>query len=103
MVLKAEVVDLRGRLLIAAGKELTERSISALPMWGVEAVDVEGDDAPPEAEDLIDAATLERARQEIDARFANAFEDHPLLNMLREECALALAREIVMREREAAA
>jgi hypothetical protein len=72
MVLQSEVVDLRGRLLIAAGKKWTERSISALPMWGVEMIDVEGDDAPAVAFEAIDGATLERARQEIAVRFANA-------------------------------
>lgn len=103
MVLESDVVDLRGRLLIAAGKELTDRSIAALPMWGVEVIDVVGDEAPSAEVETIDAATLERARQEIAQRFANAFEDHPFLNVLREECTQALAREIVLREREAEA
>ena len=46
-------------------------------MRGVEAIDVQGDDAPAVAVEAIDGATLERARQEIAVRFANAFEDHP--------------------------
>jgi hypothetical protein len=54
-------------------------------MWGVEVIDVEGDDAPAVAIEAIDGATLERARQEIAERFANALEDHPFLNALREE------------------
>lgn len=41
-------------------------------MWGVEMIDVEGDDAPAVAFEAIDGATLERARQEIAVRFANA-------------------------------
>jgi hypothetical protein len=53
-------------------------------MWGVEMIDVEGDDAPAVAFEAIDGATLERARQEIAVRFANAFADHPFLNALRE-------------------
>lgn len=101
MVLQAEVVDLRGRLLIAAGKELTAKSLAALPMWGVEVVNVQGDEAPPVTNDEIDPATLDRARQEIASRFSNALMDHPLLNVLREECTFALARELTAKEREA--
>ena len=40
MTLTADVISLHGQLLISAGRQLTERHISVLKAWGVDAVEV---------------------------------------------------------------
>jgi hypothetical protein len=103
MVLHADIQDRRGRLLLPAGKELSEKHIAALPMWGVEVVDIEGQEQLEVAACEIDPRLLARARARVAVLFTNASDDHPFLNELRELCAESLARELMRSSRESAA
>lgn len=92
MVLAADVLDRRGRLLIPAGRALAQKHVDSLRMWGVERVDVEGEtprrDPPPH----IPPAVLARATEETDTLFRNAGEDHPFLGALKKVAAHRRAR-----------
>ena len=94
MILATDVMDRRGRLLVPRGKELTERHLGALRMWGVPNIEIEGDD--PESDGLapIDAEVLGRAEAEVAEIFANAREAHPFLDTLRGLSVARRARDI---------
>lgn len=93
MVLSADVRDRRGRVLIPSGKELKERYLSALPMWGITHVEIEGDEPEP-AEQEIDEATLARATQEVGRRFEHANRAHPAIEALLAVCVRRRAEEL---------
>jgi hypothetical protein len=103
MVLHADIQDRRGRLLLPAGQELSEKNIAALPMWGVEVIDIEGEEPLQDADAEIDPRVLTRACKEIATRFTNASEDHPFLNELRDLCTVSLCRELTRHSPEPAA
>ena len=97
MVLHANVVDLRGRLLIPAGKELSDKHVAALPMWGVTHIEIEGP-APEAVRELsVDPEMLAMAESEVAKRFANAGTDHPFLTELRRICVERSANELARR------
>ena len=83
MVLAEGVTDKRGRLLIPAGNELSERHVGALKMWGVTHLEIEGDG--PEGDDLIDIdpEVLARAEHEVDEHLGKNNPEHPFIAALR--------------------
>lgn len=93
MVLSADVRDRRGRVLIPSGKELKERYLSALPMWGITHVEIEGEE-PSSVEEEIDAATLEQAAREVGRRFEHANRAHPAIEALLTVCVRRRAEEL---------
>lgn len=83
MVLAEGVTDKRGRLLIPAGNELSERHVGALKMWGVTHLEIEGD-GPAGDENLdIDPEVLTRAEQEVDEHLGSNNIEHPFVAALR--------------------
>lgn len=98
MVLRTEVRDDVGRILLPAGCPLKERYIEKLERWSVRTVDVEG--APDAAALPVapgEAAMDEAAVEEIDRRLANVFAsvmDDPWMAEIRR-----LAREHLSRNR----
>lgn len=95
-VLAADVVDRRGRPLLRAGSELTERSIQSLRMWGVRSVSVEGaaPDEPTDAE-LLDPAVRAAAEEAVVERFSLLEgELHPFLQALRREAVVEACRTL---------
>jgi hypothetical protein len=80
MVLAADVLDKRGRMLIPAGKELVAKYLTALPAWGVTRIEVEGDDAGPTAE--IEEWVLQAATADVDRIFAKTNRAHPAMEQL---------------------
>jgi hypothetical protein len=96
MILVEGVSDLRGRLLIPAGKELTERYLECLPMWGVTHVEVEGEDDEEEEVGLDDLEpwALERAEERVSEHFRLSNPDHPFLAALHPICVGRRAVEI---------
>lgn len=96
MILSAPVMDRRGRLLMPAGRELEEKHLEALPMWGVTQIEVEGDG--PEAGDdpatEVEPWALEKAGEEMDQLFLHVEETHPVMLALREFRTLTRAEEI---------
>lgn len=82
MVLAAAVTDRRGRRLIPAEVELTERHIQALQMWGVPHVEVEGDSPDEPLATTLAPEVEERIRAEVDERFGDADRSHPFTSTL---------------------
>jgi hypothetical protein len=98
MVLVADVTDQRGRLLIPAGKDLSERHVNALPMWGVTHIEVEGD-GPEGADETPETAepwAIARAEEELEERFALANRSHPVVKELADICVRRRAIEVQM-------
>lgn len=93
MVLAADVLDKRGRMLIPAGKELTERYLGALPAWGVAHIEVEGDDVGGAAQD-VEPWALDAAAAEIDRLFSKVNRDHPMMAVLADACTGRRAAQI---------
>lgn len=96
MVLAEGVTDRRGRLLIPAGKELTERYLDSLPMWGVTHVEVEGEDAGSEADALesLEPWAVTEATEQVDRHFALTNRSHPIMAELADICVQQRARDI---------
>lgn len=93
MVLSADIVDKRGRVLIPAGKELAEKYVNALPAWGVTRIEVEGDDvAGAEAE--VEPWALEAARKQVDELFSKTNRAHPALEQLSQAVVQRKAQQI---------
>lgn len=97
MVLHADVVDLRGRLLIPKGKELSEKHVAALPMWGVTHIEIAGPDPAVAAEPSIDPAILSEAEAQVADRFANVAGAGAFLEQLRNVCVQRVAKELSKR------
>lgn len=84
MVLAADVVDKRGRMLIPAGKELAEKYLNALPAWGVTRIEVEGDDVG--GVDEVEPWAIDEATAEIDRLFSQTNRAHPAMESLAQAC-----------------
>jgi hypothetical protein len=96
MVLVEGVTDLRGRLLIPAGKELSERYLECLPMWGVTAIEVEGDDPGGESigSEDVEPWALEKASKLVEEHFQLSNPSHPVIGALISICTRRRAVEI---------
>ena len=97
-VLAGEVRDRRGRLLMPAGRELTEKHLEAFRMWGVASVEIDGGPTEEPPARVFDEATLARAEWEANALFANASEAHPFLDELRALARLRIAGTLSQEE-----
>lgn len=93
MVLAAPVTDRRGRLLIPAGKELTERHVEALRMWGVSHVEIDGD-GPDAEESGFDPEVQAEAERRVAERFGDARGRHAFLDALFTHAVAAEARAL---------
>lgn len=93
-VLAAEVHDCNGRLLIPSGKELSERHLDALRMWGVTHCEIEGDGPEEDETAQLDPEVLAEAGEVVDALFLHNADraDHPFLVQLRDASLLRVAR-----------
>lgn len=99
MVLAAAVTDRQGRLLIPQGKELSERHVEALKMWGVTHVEVDGGE-PADQYGAVDPDCLREAQQRLESHFVRAGMPHPFLDLLFEVCVNREARKL-QKNREA--
>lgn len=84
MVLAADVLDQRGRLLVPAGKELSVKHVRALPAWGVTRLEIEGDDVAGVVE--AEPWARDEATAEIDRIFSRVNREHPLMAALGPVC-----------------
>lgn len=97
MVLAEDVNNPRGQLLIAAGTVLTEKHISALQLWGVSFLHIEG----PEGEESTDTApliseeALMRAKEQAVAAYQHNKDRlaHPFLKCLVQQSIIRFATE----------
>ncbi len=93
MVLAADVLDKRGRVLIPAGKELAEKYVAALPAWGVTRIEVEGDDIDG-ADAEVEPWALDEATTELEGFFRKSNRGHPAVDALFEVCVARRAAQI---------
>jgi hypothetical protein len=99
MILAEPVMDRRGRLLMPAGRELLEKHLDALPMWGISHIQVEGDGMGDDEELLEEMApwAVAQAGEEMVHRFLHAGTAHPVM---KELSALALKRRALELQQE---
>jgi hypothetical protein len=85
MTLAADVKDRNGRVLLAAGAEITEKHIRIFRMWGATGADIEGvarEQIISQAAAAIDPALLREAETQIASLFGRANKEHPAMNEL---------------------
>jgi len=99
MVLAADILDMRGRVLIPAGAELKDKHVRALPAWGVSRVEVKGDDV--EAAPTAEPWAIEAAKAEVEAVFALSNRGHPAIDALLATCTQRAAARIQASKQEA--
>lgn len=81
MVVVSDVKNIEDTLLVPAGCQLTERQINILQAWGVEEIEVEGDQATKSADPLADFSleTVAEMTAELKGRFWQMDETNPVL------------------------
>lgn len=97
-VAASDVKDRSGRILLAAGTELTEKNIKIIKSWGVVEADIVGDIPDPEFGSEIPEIDTEKLHQielELSQRFRFLNRSHPFINELYEVC---LRREVLVWE-----
>lgn len=93
MTLTADVTSLHGQLLIAAGRELTERHISVLKAWGVDSAAIRDNaTGSPREVHPCDAARENAARSSLHELFHRQDLGNPVVIELFEVCAQRKAR-----------
>jgi hypothetical protein len=101
MILAGEVKDRNGRVLLAAGQEITEKHLKIFKTWGVTDANIQG--ASQEdmvAQDLaeVDPEIHRQAEETTLARFKHAGIAHPGLKELARLATMRCVRE--MREEQ---
>ena len=84
MTLADDVSDPRGRPLLRAGVELTDKHIKVFKTWGVVQVNIIGEGTTTVLQDVIDAhpELLEEAREKADDLFQHVDREHPVFQEL---------------------
>ena len=95
MILSAAVHDRNGRLLMAAGGELTVTHLRIFQTWGIPEVEVAGDQETgpdvPEEGTAVDPEELLQAEEQVKKLFCRADTDHPVVKELMK---LAIIRKV---------
>lgn len=90
MVLKENVTDRSGRLLLPAGTALEHKHLNIFKMWGVLDVEVTDESEPEPAPDTatveVDPEILARATAEIAHLFTHNDPEHPAIRELTRIC-----------------
>jgi len=96
MPVAEDVFDQQGRMLMAAGTELTERHLRACQLWGITGIRIRAEGLPGEV--AAQGPTPEQyaaAEAETERRFRNTDRNHPLI--------VELVRLCIIREADRAA
>ena len=94
MILTADVRDRRGRVLIPEGKELKERYLAALPMWGITQIEVEGSEEIVANDTPAEEWAIAQANEDLAGRFRNANRTHPAIEALFAVCVQRRAEDL---------
>ena len=91
MVLKGNICDRSGRLLLPAGSELIEKHFSIFRMWGVLEADIVGDAVVVDETDLplndeLDPVLVAAAHEEVERLFVHNDPEHPAIKELMRLC-----------------
>jgi hypothetical protein len=97
MILAGEVKDRNGRVLLAAGQEITEKHLKIFKTWGVTDANIQG--ASQEdmvAQDLaeVDPEIHRQAEESTLARFKHAGTTHPGMKELARLATMRRVREM---------
>ncbi len=92
MILAADILDMRGRVLIPAGAELKDKHVRALPAWGVSRVDIKGDDVT--AAPAVEPWAIAAAAAELEPIFSLSNRTHPAIAALLTLCTQRAAARI---------
>ena len=95
MVLKSDVFDRSGRLLLGCGAELSAKHLRMFRMWGISAVNIAGVDDQtggiPHVAD-VDPARLTQVENELRSLFRNSDLSSPAMGELFRLCLLRKVR-----------
>jgi hypothetical protein len=97
MVITVDVKDRLGRVLLGAGKEITDRHIRLFKMWGVTEAEVQGveqDDVAARTAATFDPEQVQAAEQMTRELFEHAGQDHPAIKELARLATLRRMRSI---------
>jgi hypothetical protein len=94
MVLANPVTDKTGRLLIPAGKVLSERHLESLRMWGISTVDVEGSSPELSETEPLDPEMVMEAEAYMAQHFGGNDLRHPFMSALSRYCVHRKARAL---------
>jgi len=89
MVLAGDAKARNGRVLLRAGKTITEKHIETFKAWGVTEADVEGitkEDLAASAAAQADPKLFEKAERMTRARFRHTDPNHPFVDELQRLC-----------------
>lgn len=90
MVLRTDVTDNSGRLLLLAHTAITEKHLQVMRTWGVYHIDIAtGDDAARASGTIVQEEQLTSAKRIVDEQFHMANLDHPAMQIIYQ---LALER-----------
>jgi hypothetical protein len=89
MLLKSDVRDRSGRLLLPEGSELTEKHLQIFRTWGVLEAEIVGDsdnEAGVQGSDEIDPEALAEAEAHVTSLFMHNNLEHPAIKELLRLC-----------------
>ena len=97
MTVAKDVVDKRGRTLVKAGVQLTDKHLKTFKIWRIEKVGIESRKDVDVPEPKIDIEKKREAMKLINPRFSVTDKEHPLIRHLYNYC---LTRAVSGREPE---
>jgi hypothetical protein len=90
MVLRRDVNDRSGRLLLPAGNALTEKHLKIFRTWGIVEADIEGDESseapPPLVSEELDPLLAAAAEEAVTQLFSRNDPHHPAIRELMQLC-----------------
>jgi len=90
MLLKSNVCDRSGRMLLPAGNELTDKHLRIFRTWGVTEADIAGDDSAESTQSCsgedIDPALLAQVEAAVAQLFVHNDREHPAIIELERLC-----------------
>jgi hypothetical protein len=97
MVLAADVKDRSGRVLLAAGNSLTEKTLRVFKMWGVTEADVQGvaqEEIIAKKSASLNPELVQAAEQNVNTLFTHCDKEQPLIKELYRLTTLRAARKL---------
>lgn len=85
MILARDAKDLNGRILLAAGTEITEKHLRVFKIWGVseaEIVGIDQEDVAAKTAAQVDPANLKDAEEKTQKLFVFVDKSHPAISEL---------------------
>jgi hypothetical protein len=97
MILGRDITNRNGLVLLKAGKEVTEKHLKILSMWGITEADIKGIDKEEimhKATVEIDPQIIEEAKMKAREIFRHTDQEHPFIRELFRLVTLHFARHL---------